>query len=274
MPTQAYAREATVATASVFTKLTGTFDGGTADDIITPAKAKSIQRITVGVGLDGAAAADGTVIVRLRGSGMTKGIQDIAVCGTGSEGTPVTYDQVNVTLPVSMPVQSGDIIIEGCYSGADSGTPELSVGLVFSDKPGTASYQTREAQTGTADTWTTLSGDGTATGVNEIRASGSRIVQAFHAVGPSATTQEPCGFAMRLQGIGGSMAGGDAEHTYVGPSMAAADGTVTAVKLCPSLMHDMDIPVVKGGQVRIQAVASGGAVTGTPEQAVTLVFVD
>ena len=276
MPTNAITREGTCATADLFTKLTGDGAGGTLDDATIGTGMKSIKRLTVSLGLDGAAACDNNVIIRLKGTALVNGEQNFAVAGTGAEGTPVTYAADILSCDVDVPIKDGgDLQVFSCMAGASSGTPEVCVGLVLSDKPGAAHYEVRECAAGTADTWATAKGDGTAVAVNEMKSTGSRISEVWHCVGPSSTTQEPFHTQMRITGLQGAFKQpADSEHTFAGPSYGAADGTVTHSTILRALIHKVDIPIAKGGKtVRIEFLSAGAAVTGTPQHAATVVFV-
>ena len=229
MATMAVTREGVCASADVYTKLTGDGAGGTLDDIDVGAGMKSIKTITMSLGLDGAAACDNAVLLRLKGSGLVNGEQGLVMAGTGAEGTPVTYAGEILSYPVDIPVKDGDIQVFVINAGTTSGNPDIGVGLVFSSKPGAAHYECREAAAGTADTWTTVKGDGTtSTTVAEIKSTMGRISEVWHTVGPSSTTQEPFHSQCRVTGLQGAFSSDtDQEHTFMGPSWGAGDGTIT-----------------------------------------------
>ena len=275
MPTNAVTREATITTADVWYKMTGDSAGGTLDDITVGTGMKSIKRLTVGYSLDGAAASDATVIIRLKGSALVNGEQNFAVAGVGAEGTPVNYAADILSYDVDVPIKDGDLQIFGIHSGTSGGVQECAVGLVFSDKPGAAHYEVRECTAGTNNTWATAKGDGTAVAVNEMKSTGSRISEIWHVVGPSATTVEPFHVACRITGMQGAFSQpSDSEHTFIGPSYGAGDGTITHQTMLRAVVHKVDIPIAKSGKtVRVEFVSSGVAVSGTPQHAATVVFV-
>jgi len=262
-------REGQCAASDTWYKLTGDGAGGTLNDFIVPSGIGRAYRLSVSVGLANTAAT-GTVLVKLAGTAVPHGSETIAVAGYTGNGNATTLAMDNVEMLIDAPLQPGTLEIWGCYSGGDSGTPELMIGVDMDEKKGSAWYITREGQTGTADSWTTLAGTGTGDTNNDpvVPTGASNIVSVIHAVGPGIAAGAAT-YGARLLSISGSMPSGD--QYFVGPSNTAGAGTIADIAIMRGKMNVCQIPVKGGTQIRVQAVMSG-ADQGTPEQAITVVF--
>ncbi len=269
MTTWNYMREGQMANVDTDYKLTGDGAGGTLNDIQTMSVQNRVSAIDVSWGFGATTAAVGTVIVILKGTAVKAGAQYFPVAANSGVGTSVTMAPIQLpTLNVDVALQPGTLEIHAITSGGDSGTPEIMVTCTLDDKQSSgAFYLLREGQTGTADSWSTLVGTGLADTNTDLTMPGSKIVQIIYAVGPGATAGA-CTHGCRLVSVQGSLPGGD--QTFAGLSTAVGAGAVTDQTIIAPLIKNVDIAVVKGAQVKIQAVMSG-ADSGTPEQAVGLV---
>ena len=268
MPTHNDVRESVVAAVDSWVKLTGDGAGGTLQDITVPTWANSIKHIAVCAGIDGAAG-QGNVLVKLTGA-TRHGDQILAMGGFTNIGTTVSIAGQRLQRDVDIPVQPGKSLeLWGCYAGGDTGSPELGVGVTFSEKAGSHRYVTRQAAPTTADAWMTLNTENGTTAVNDHITQGSKIDQVWVVASYGATTQEPLAIYARIQGVGGCIAGN--EHTYPGPSYLVSDGTLAAGCIFVPMIYDVDIACTPG-TVRVQAVSSGAVITIDPEVAVTLVY--
>jgi len=262
-------REGQCANADTWYKLTGDGAGGTLNDFVVPQGIGRAYKLSVSVGLANTAAI-GTVLIKLQGTAVPHGTEVIPVAGYCGNGSATTLAIEQIEIPIDAPLKPGILEIWGCFSGGDSGTPELMVGVDMDEKPGSAYYIVREGTTGTADSWTTLAGTGTGDTNNDpvVPQGVSNLVSVIHAVGPGATAGAAT-YGVRLLSISGSLPSGD--QYFVGPSSTAGAGTIADIAIVRPKLNICQVPVQAGGQIRVQAVMSG-ADQGTPEQAVGLVF--
>ena len=132
-----------------------------------------------------------------------------------------------------------------------------------------AQYQMREGQTGTADAWTTLAGDGAGGTRNDITVpSGCKAIKQIIAIAACGSTAGASTYGLKLLGNG---LVGTATHEFALASSVLGAGTLTDCNLIRPLVLDVDIPVQANNQIQVQAAMSG-ADQGTPEVAVALVF--
>ena len=268
MPTQSDMREGVVTAVDTWTKLTGDGAGGTLQDITVPKWANSIKHLAITAGVDGAAA-QGNILVKLTGA-TKKGDQILAIAGHSNIGTTVAIAGEKIQMDVDIPVEPGKALeLYGCFAGGDTGSPELGIGVTFSEKTGTHAYVTRQAAPATADVWATLNTENGVTTVNDHITQGRKIDQVWVIASYGATAAEPLAVYARIQGVGGCIAGN--EHTFCGPSFLVSDGTLADGCFFEPMKYDVEIPCASG-TVRIQAVSSGATVTTDPEVAVTLVY--
>jgi hypothetical protein len=233
-----------------------------------PTWAHSIKHIAITAGVDGAAG-QGNILVKL--SGATQfGDQILAMLGHSNIGTTVGIAGEKCQMDVDIPVIPGKALeIYGCYAGGDTGTPELGVGVTFSDKAGSHRYVTRNAAPGTADVYAILNTENGTTTVNDHITQGKKIDQVWVIASYGATTQEPLAVYARIQGVGGCIAGN--EHVFCGPSFLVSDGTLADCAFFEPMKYDVDIACTPG-TVRVQAVSSGATITTDPEVSVTVVY--
>lgn len=127
-------REGQIATADAWTNLTGDGAGGTSSDITVPQGTRAIKQI-IAVCTGGTTAGATTYGLKLLGNGLV-GTSSHEFCLTSSVLGAGTLTDCNLIRPIVMdvdiPVQGGNqITVQAVPSGADQGTPECAVTLVF-----------------------------------------------------------------------------------------------------------------------------------------------
>jgi hypothetical protein len=260
-------REGQMASVDTDYKLTGDGAAGTLNDY-TVTSEKRIASVQVSFS-PGSTAGMACLLVGFKGSAVKAGAQWFPVVAVSGVGSAVTC--ANLSIPdtaVDIALQAGALEAHAIISGGDTGTPEVMISWTMDDKASSGAYYLiREAQTGTADSWTTLAGTGLADTNTDILAPGSKIVQVMHLVAPGQTTGAAT-YGFRLVSVQGSLPTGD--QTFAGLSNQAGAGTITDLILNPAVIRNVEIPCTPNKQVKIQAVMSG-ADQGTPEQVVGLV---
>jgi len=268
MPTLSDIREGVVAPVDSFTKLTGTGQGDTVQDMVVPQWANSIKHLAVCLGVDGGVG-QGNALVKL--SGATKyGDQILAVGAAANIGTTVAIAGAPIQMDVDIPVIPGKSLeIYGAWAGDDTGSPEFGVGVTFSEKAGNHVYVTRQGDPGTADTYATLTTENGTTAVNDHITQGKNIDQVLIAASYGTTTQEPQALYIKIVGVGGCILGN--EQLFCGPSSLVSDGTLADGYIHGVMKYDIDVACTPG-TVRVQAVSSGATITYDPMVAVTLAY--
>lgn len=268
MPTLSDVREGVCATADTYQKLTTQLGSSAVQDSVVPSWARSIREVSIGAGVDGAAAA-GTIHVGFEGA-TTHGRQRIAMLGHGNIGTTVGIAGADCVRKVGFGVNPGGALeVSACFAGGDSGSPEAVVGWTYSSMPPTHQYITRQAAITTADAFTTMNTEDGTTAIADTLALGSHIDQVMTVAGFGSTTQEPQQAFVRLRGVGGSLEGN--EHSFPCPSYVVSDGTLADCYINGTNVFETDIEC-HPGTIIIEGASSGATVTTDPEVACTIAF--
>lgn len=127
-------REAQCGTADAWTTLNGDGAGGTSSDITVPQGTRAIKQI-IAVAAVGTTAGAATYGVKLLGNGLVgTSSHEFALASTAHGAGTITDCNIirPLVMDVDIPVQGGNqITVQAVMSGADQGTPEVAVTLVF-----------------------------------------------------------------------------------------------------------------------------------------------